>query len=274
MKKIYYFTSLFFLLFVLSCDTQNELDGFLDPNGSEFLDPGDGGGDGDLIVPIGDGDPTDGDEPVGDIIIDGEEFMCPNSIATFEINGITSDMTWQITGDFTILNEFDNKIILYTNENFSGGKVSASSVTFSFTWNIKKCLTLPNPNCNPDYSIDLGGSYDEYIGSAYGSNINAVYIHLHSNWPSGTTYQWEVTREDGTIENYPFSTEVTRKISASYDNPIVQAIVTAKYDGCEEIYFGSFKPAVPQKGSTKTEFSITGLKFAKQVKFIKKFLLK
>lgn len=85
---------------------------------------------------------------------------------------------------------------------------------------------------------------DEYIDGTQGG-ANFVYLKAGGNYPSGTTYAWEVKRQDGSIESYPASTSNPRLVSASINNRITEATVTAVYGSCGATVTKVFNCAIP-----------------------------
>ncbi len=93
--------------------------------------------------------------------------------------------------------------------------------------------------CN--YSL---GILDEYLdGTQSGSNI--VYLQASGNFPNGTSYSWTITRQDGSTQFYSASTQNPRMVSASINNRITKATVTATYQNCTKTVTKIFRCAIP-----------------------------
>lgn len=101
------------------------------------------------------------------------------------------------------------------------------------------CNDIPPPPCN--YSL---GILDEYIDGTQ-SGANWVYLHAGGNFPTGTTYTWWITRQNGSTQFYPASTQNPRQVSASINNRITQAKVTATFGNCTETITKIFRCAIP-----------------------------
>ena len=170
----------------------------------------------------------------------------PNQTITYTYftPDLNPNITWTVnSGDISIVSgQGTNTITLLTGNNFNGGQVSVVGVGpigCTSTRNILLCGG-PNPNdCNYFLAI-----LDEYIDGTQ-SGANYVYLLANGNFPSGTTYSWEIRRQNGTIQFYSPSTSNPRLVSASINNRITQATVTAKFEDCEKTVTKIFQCAIP-----------------------------
>lgn len=94
---------------------------------------------------------------------------------------------------------------------------------------------------------------DEYVdGTLSGNNIVGLYVN--GNFPSGTTYEWIVYREDGSIDNYSASTQTLRYVAASVDNRITYVEVIAYYGNCSRMFGSTFHCAIPNSDQLGNAF--------------------
>lgn len=109
---------------------------------------------------------------------------------------------------------------------------------------------LPDPDeptCADYQETSIYWNTDTYI-SGVESGHDVIFLDVTGGWPSGTTYAWLLTYEDGTTNFYPHSTEVPRMVDASFDNKITEVTITARYDGCEGTGTIVANPPFPVEG--------------------------
>ena len=96
--------------------------------------------------------------------------------------------------------------------------------------------------CNYTFSIS-----DNYIdGNQSGSNTAGLNVTGGNTFPTGTTYAWTITRQDGSIQYYGPTTAQTRFVTTTYDNRITEATVVASYLNCSKTVTKIFSCAIPQ----------------------------
>ena len=93
--------------------------------------------------------------------------------------------------------------------------------------------------CNYTLSI-----LDEYIDGTQ-SGSDTVHLSVGGNYPTGTTYAWTITRQDGSVQYYAPQATRTRIVSASIDNRITDASVVANYQTCTSVVTKKFRCAIP-----------------------------
>lgn len=98
----------------------------------------------------------------------------------------------------------------------------------------------PCPACCPSFL-----AISDYYIDGIQSGPNIVGLEVTSSFPAGTTYSWIITRQDGSIQPYSASTDNPRSVSASIDNRITEATVTAEYGGCTKTVSKIFDCAIP-----------------------------
>lgn len=170
----------------------------------------------------------------------------PNQSITFTYFSpdLNPAITWTVTGvDVSIASgQGTHTVTINLGGNFSGGSISVIGVgpaNCSAGQNILLCGTTP-VGCTT-YHV---GILDEYIDGTQ-SGANFVYLHAGGNFPVGTTYAWEIKRQDGSIQLYSASTTMPRLVSASINNRITQATVTASYLSCTRTVTNIFNCAIP-----------------------------
>ena len=178
----------------------------------------------------------------------GPECGLPGQILTYTLNtpDIVTVINWNVTSGISIISgQGTNTVTISLDSNFSGGQISVdfnSSICVSpMARNILLCGPGPGPDDCDDYSL---GILDEYIDGTQ-SGANYVYLHAGGNFPNGTTYEWEIRRQNGTIQFYSPSTSNPRLVSASINNRITRATVTAKFEDCEKTVTKTFQCAIP-----------------------------
>lgn len=105
-----------------------------------------------------------------------------------------------------------------------------------------KTVNIINPTCN--YNFDVA---DVYIDQ---NQTGAITVGLNvtsgNTFPSGTTYAWTITRQDGTTQYYPPTTAQTRFVATSYDNRVIAATVVATYLNCTKTVIKNFRCGIPE----------------------------
>lgn len=237
MKNISNIFLLIAIAFLLSC----EMGGFDDPfnDSSDIVDP-----DGD-VLPVNPGTETS-----------YTECLSQNTLSVIELEGYGTDLNWTVTeGSFITVIKDGNRISLFAGDDFTGGEIVATAPNAKVTIVLSTCP--PPPECYPNYSAQV---MDEYIdGTAAGRD--AVILNLSSTWPDKTTYQWEIVREDGSVQTYcrqegpllpDCAREKTVRVDASLENKITKAIIYVKYRDCQRAIITTFEPPIPQPGGTKS----------------------
>lgn len=268
MKQVNYVLLLLTLIFAFSCDMQNdqELTGFEDENGDPWNPPSDDPIDGGEPIggggPIGGGDPPSDDPVIYDEVREISACISKYSLSTFEITGYGNNINWHIEeGNFDVVVRDGNRLTVFVGDNFTGGIIIATTSSFKATYTISECPAPPP--CYPNYTAVI---LDEYIdGTSSGADI--VYLNLSSTWPTGTTYEWEIIRQDGSSQHYGASTDMVRAVAASIDNPIKKAIIYVTYQGCERGLVTTFDPGIPQQGTTSSYLNVKGKDFVKTFKY-------
>lgn len=120
----------------------------------------------------------------------------------------------------------------------------------------------PDPTCADYQETSIYWDGDEHISGA-GSGQDVVFLRLTGGWPSGTTYAWLVTYEDGTTNYYPHSTEVIRMVDASFDKKITKVTITARHEDCEGTGTVVADPPFPFEGG----YGKVGGHFLDKIKF-------
>lgn len=103
--------------------------------------------------------------------------------------------------------------------------------------------------CADVKTIAIGCNYtlfilDEYIDGTQ-SGSNSVHLSVGGNYPIGTTYEWTLTRQDGSVQYYPPQATRVRVVSASIDNRITEATVVANFSRCYSEVTKTFRCAIP-----------------------------
>jgi hypothetical protein len=103
-----------------------------------------------------------------------------------------------------------------------------------------KTITIGNAVlCNYTLSI-----LDEYVdGTQSGSDI--VHLSVGGNYPTGTTYAWTITRQDGSVQYYPPQATRVRIVAASINNRITDASVVANFNTCSSVVTKKFTCSIP-----------------------------
>lgn len=157
---------------------------------------------------------------------------------------INPTIIWTVDSNISIISgQGTNTLTIATGNNFNGGHISVEGVgpiNCVASRNIPLCGD-PVPVDDCEYSL---GILDEYIDGTQ-SGANVVYLNAGGNFPTGTTYEWEIRRQDGTTQFYSPSTSNPRLISASINNRIIRATVTAKFEDCEKTETETFMCAIP-----------------------------
>ncbi len=154
------------------------------------------------------------------------------------------NITWTVnSGSMSIISgQGTNTVTLVTGSNFSGGQISVTGggpIGCSSTRNVLLC---GGPDPDPcDYWLSI---LEDYIDGTQ-SGANVVLLHAGNNFPSGTTFEWQITRQNGTIQFYSPSTSNPRLVSASINNRITSATVTARFGDCEKTATRTFRCAIP-----------------------------
>ena len=181
--------------------------------------------------------------------VTGPSCASPNTTLTYTYNSATfsPNIVWFVNrGDISIgIGEGGNTAYLSFGSDFKGGTITVMG------FGPPECsVTLEIPLCSDD-NIDPAddcyyalGILDEYIDGTQ-SGANFVYLYAGGTFPTGTTYEWEIIRQDGTIQFYSPSTSNPRWVSASIDNRITEATVIASFEDCEETANKTFRCAIP-----------------------------
>lgn len=88
------------------------------------------------------------------------------------------------------------------------------------------------------------GILDEYVDGTQ-SGSDTVHLSVSGNYPTGTTYSWTITRQDGSVQYYPPQATRVRIVAASIDNRITDATVEAIYQNCTSVVSKNFRCAIP-----------------------------
>lgn len=91
------------------------------------------------------------------------------------------------------------------------------------------------------YNIAINDSY-EYSDN---SNLESIKISAESNYPAGTTYSWIVFKQDGSFEEFPSVLTASISTTATPENRITRAVLTAEYQNCSNSIEQSFEKAIP-----------------------------
>ena len=170
----------------------------------------------------------------------------PNQTLTYTYStpDINPSITWTVnSGSISIISgQGTNTVTFVTGSNFNGGQISVEGVGPIGCISTRNILLCGGPN--PDVCNYILGINDEYIDGTQ-SGANVVYLNAGGNFPNGTTYEWEIRRQNGTIQFYSPSTSNPRLVSASINNRITRATVTAKFEGCEKTVTKTFMCAIP-----------------------------
>lgn len=176
-----------------------------------------------------------------------------------------SNFTYSFTIDPSTLN-LNTSLEYYLGSlaNFSDGSgVTSGHLSNKITFNDCESQGI---TCD-DYWVAI---LDEYIdGTQSGSNY--VYLMANGNYPAGTTYTWTTTRQNGLKQTYT-TTDDTVLVSASVNNRIVSATVTASFEDCTETVNKTFDCAIPNtdaNGNTFPECGGNGGGFGKKAENIK-----
>jgi len=152
--------------------------------------------------------------PFNSICYEGEVPDLPN----VSDNGIIG--TWSPS----VVNNTESGTYVFT----PSAEQCANSYSFSF-------IVLPT------YDLTI---LDQYVdGTQSGNNIVGLYVN--GNFPLGTTYEWNVYREDGSIDNYSASSQTLRYVAASFENRITYVEVIAYYGNCSRLFTSAFHCAIP-----------------------------
>ena len=179
----------------------------------------------------------------------GPRCELPNQTLTFTL--ITPEVNatgnWTVSGGNIFIigsGQGTNTVTLFLGSDYSGdGELSVEingSICASDSREIPLCGNPITPE-ECQYSL---GILDEYIDGTQ-SGANVVYLHAGGNFPTGTTYEWKIRRQNGTIQFYSPSTSNPRLVSASINNRITRATVTAKFEDCEKTVTKTFMCAIP-----------------------------
>ena len=174
-------------------------------------------------------------------------------IYTYYTPDLNPNITWTVnSGHMTIVSgQGSNTITLITGSNFNGGQLTVEGdgpIGCISTRNIRLCGGQNPGDCG--YVL---GILDEYIDGTQ-SGANVVYLNAGGNFPNGTTYEWEIKRQDGSTQFYSPSTNNPRLVSASINNRITQATVTAKFENCEKTSTKTFMCAIPNSDANGNLF--------------------
>jgi hypothetical protein len=163
---------------------------------------------------------------------------------TYFTPDINPSITWTVnSGNISIISgQGTNTVTLATGSNFNGGQISVEGVGPIGCISTRNILLCGRPN--PDGCDYFLGINDEYIDGTQ-SGADFVYLNAGGNFPNGTTYEWEIRRQNGTIQFYSPSTSNPRLVSASINNRITRATVTAKFEDCEKTVTKTFQCAIP-----------------------------
>lgn len=122
--------------------------------------------------------------------------------------------------------------------------------------------TITEPTCADYQETSIYWNTDTYI-SGVESGHDVVFLQATGGWPTGTTYAWLLTYEDGTTNYYPHSTEVIRMVDASFDNKITEITITARHEDCEGTGTIVADPPFPFQGG----YGKVGGHFLDKIKF-------
>jgi hypothetical protein len=89
------------------------------------------------------------------------------------------------------------------------------------------------------------GNYHGAVLNEYVHGDTTSGIEFWGNYPTGTTYAWEATRQNGSVQYYPPATNIIRYLTSSYTNRIVSVVVHVFYGNCEWVYEHEFPCPVP-----------------------------
>lgn len=113
---------------------------------------------------------------------------------------------------------------------------------------IESCETYTCGDSCSDYWVAI---LDEYIdGTQSGSNY--VYLMANGNYPSGASYTWTTTRQNGLIQTYAGGDIIL--VDASINNRIVSAEVTVSFEDCTETVSKTFDCAIPNSDANGNLF--------------------
>lgn len=93
--------------------------------------------------------------------------------------------------------------------------------------------------CNYTLSI-----LDEYADGTQ-SGSDTVALSVGGNYPTGTTYAWTITRQDGSVQYYPPQATRVRTVAASINNRITDASVVANFNTCTSVVTKKFRCSIP-----------------------------
>ena len=166
---------------------------------------------------------------------------------TYFTPDINPNITWTVnSGNISIISgQGTNTATFATGSNFNGAQISVQGVGpigCVSTRNILLCGGVNPPD--QDECEYILGINDEYIDGTQ-SGANVVYLNAGGNFPIGTTYEWEIRRQNRTTQFYSPSENNPRLVSASINNRITRATVTAKFENCEKTITKTFMCAIP-----------------------------
>lgn len=157
--------------------------------------------------------------------INEEVSNASNAIASIKING--SDMGKTIEIEAISVGQFQLDLSYIDEDGYHKQ---------SFTGNV----IYSNESCDYAFSVS-----EQYKDVANAENEDTVLLTIESNYPAGTNYTWTIFKQDGTYDDYASVLDKSIKVTATSNNRIVRATVTAEYLDCTKTETKNFIHAIP-----------------------------
>lgn len=174
-----------------------------------------------------------------DCLINGPKSMSIGQTATFSISSSSGQCSncydWDVSNSNGQIIGSDTNNSVQIKKNGSG--TFCISVTYLDENGCHTC-TKEIPGITPppcDFNLGISPCYIDGIESG----ANLIGLQVTGIFPSGTNFNWTITRQTGPVATYS-TTSLVQFVSASLSNRVVQASVTATHLGCSETYTRSY----------------------------------